>query len=157
MLFFLLPKPIIAGHTFFGTFMIVMLPSYYFCYRRREHQENVIEMMMKYNQFGHAQELPDEPPIDEHPFWGTKEYYENNNNNNNKQEQDTLQQQQHQFDNNNNDTTQHDREFRGLIKERKEWQKQIKNEPTSFDEIFHETTKTNNNTKKEIGSKEVRK
>jgi hypothetical protein len=130
--------------------MIVMLPSYYFCYRRREHQENVIEMMMKYNQFGHAQELPDEPPIDEHPFWGTKEY-ENNNNNNKKQ--DTL---QHQFDNNNT-TTQHDREFRGLIKERKEWQKQIKNEPTSFDEIFHETTKTNNNTKKEIGSKEVRK
>jgi hypothetical protein len=131
--------------------MIVMLPSYYFCYRRREHQENVIEMMMKYNQFGHAQELPDEPPIDEHPFWGTKEYYENNNNNNKKQ--DTLQQ---QFANNDT-TTQHDREFRGLIKERKEWQKQIKNEPTSFDEIFHETTKTNNNTKKEIGSKEVRK
>ena len=37
-------KPLIAGHAFFGTFMIVMLPSYYFCYRRREHQENVIEM-----------------------------------------------------------------------------------------------------------------
>ncbi|OEU11873.1 hypothetical protein FRACYDRAFT_143550, partial [Fragilariopsis cylindrus CCMP1102] len=61
-------KPLIAGHAFFGTFMIVMLPSYYFCYRRREHQENVIEMMMKYNQFGHAQELPDEPPIEQHPF-----------------------------------------------------------------------------------------
>ena len=32
--------------------MVVMVPSYYFCYRRREHHEKVIEMMMKYNQFG---------------------------------------------------------------------------------------------------------
>ena len=111
--------------------MIVMLPSYYFCYRRREHQENVIEMMMKYNQFGHAQELPEEPPIEQHPFWGTKEKKQENNIES--KDTSTLQQ---QFD----DTTKHDREFRGLIKERKEWQTQIK-EP-SFDEIFQETTPT---------------
>ncbi|VEU33882.1 unnamed protein product [Pseudo-nitzschia multistriata] len=105
-------KPVMAGHCFFGTFMVVMLPSYYFCYRRREHQEQVIEMMMKYNQFGHATDLPEEPPLEEHPFW------EQNN------EGDTS-----------NAETKHDREFRGLIKERKEWQKP---QDPSFDEIFQE-------------------
>jgi hypothetical protein len=40
-------KPLLAGHVFFGTFMVVMVPSYYFCYRRREHKEKVIEMMSK--------------------------------------------------------------------------------------------------------------
>ena len=45
-------RPAMAIHFFFGTSMVVMVPSYYFCYRRREHHEKVIEMMMKYNQFG---------------------------------------------------------------------------------------------------------
>mmetsp|Transcript_9607 Transcript_9607/g.11153 ORF Transcript_9607/g.11153 Transcript_9607/m.11153 type:complete len:187 (+) Transcript_9607:88-648(+) len=109
-------KPLIAGHSFFGTFMVVMLPSYYFCYRRREHHEQVIEMMMKYNQFGHAKtDLPAEPPIDEHPFW---------------------EQQQQQQQNNDIIVPKHDREFRGLIKERKEWQKPSKD--PSFEEIFQE-------------------
>lgn len=40
-------KPLLAGHVFFGTFMVVMVPSYYFCYRRREHKEKVIGMMSK--------------------------------------------------------------------------------------------------------------
>jgi len=108
-------KPLIAGHSFFGTFMVVMLPSYYFCYRRREHHEQVIEMMMKYNQFGHAKtDLPAEPPIEEHPFW----------------------EQQQQQQNNDIIVPKHDREFRGLIKERKEWQKSSKD--PSFEEIFQE-------------------
>jgi len=112
MLFF---QPLIAGHSFFGTFMVVMLPSYYFCYRRREHHEQVIEMMMKYNQFGHAKtDLPAEPPIEEHPFW----------------------EQQQQQQNNDIIVPKHDREFRGLIKERKEWQKSSKD--PSFEEIFQE-------------------
>jgi hypothetical protein len=104
-------KPIVAGHFFFGTFMVVMLPSYYFCYRRREHQEQVIEMMMKYNQFGHATELPPEPPLEEHPFWeeGSAADAESR--------------------------SRHDREFRGMIKERKDWQKP---QDPSFDEIFKE-------------------
>lgn len=108
-------RPVVAGHFFFGTFTVVMLPSYYFCYRRREHQEHVIEMMMKYNQFGHATELPEEPPLEEHPFWEQNDTKEGFNN----------------FDAN----TKHNREFRGMIKERKEWQK--KQDP-SFDEIFQE-------------------
>jgi len=105
-------RPVMAGHCFFGTFMIVMLPSYYFCYRRREHQEQVIEMMMKYNQFGHATELPAEPPLEEHPFWEENSGIGAFNN-----------------------ETKHDREFRGMIKERKEWQKP---QDPSFDEIFQE-------------------
>jgi hypothetical protein len=105
-------RPVVAGHFFFGTFMVVMLPSYYFCYRRREHQEEVIEAMMKYNQFGHATDMPPEPPLQEHPFWkeGTTE--------------DVTQQ------------IKHDREFRGMIKERKEWQKPKQDQ--SFEDIFQE-------------------
>ena len=106
-------RPVVAGHIFFGTMMVVMLPSYYFCYRRREHQEQVIRMMMQYNQFGHASDLPAEPPLEEHPFWEQNESGMN-----------TL-----------DAGTKHDREFRGMIKERKEWQK--KQDP-SFDEIFQE-------------------
>jgi hypothetical protein len=104
-------RPVVAGHFFFGTFMVVMLPSYYFCYRRREHQEEVIEKMMQYNQFGHATDMPAEPPIEQHPFW----------------ELGTADDQQ--------ERTKHDREFRGMIKERKEWQKP---QDPSFDEIFQE-------------------
>ena len=107
-------RPVVAGHFFFGTFMVVMLPSYYLCYRRREHQEHVIETMMKYNQFGHANEMPAEVPLEEHPFW--EEADENSIS--------TL-----------DANTKHDREFRGMIKERKEWQKR---EDQSFDEIFQE-------------------
>jgi hypothetical protein len=102
-------RPAVAGHFFFGTFMTVMVPSYYFCYRRREHQEQVIEMMMKYNQFGHATDLPPETPLEEHPFW---------------EETDGT-----------NEESKSDREFRGMIKERKEWQKP---NDQSFEEIFNE-------------------
>eukprot|EP00529_Nitzschia_sp_RCC80_P033688 CAMPEP_0113519446 /NCGR_PEP_ID=MMETSP0014_2-20120614/43524_1 /TAXON_ID=2857 /ORGANISM="Nitzschia sp." /LENGTH=201 /DNA_ID=CAMNT_0000417165 /DNA_START=107 /DNA_END=712 /DNA_ORIENTATION=+ /assembly_acc=CAM_ASM_000159 len=111
--------PVFAGHVFFGTFMVVMLPSYYFCYRRREHQEEVIEMMMKYNQFGHATDLPAEPPIEEHPFW----------------EKMTPEQQRQARD----DQRAHDREFRGMLKERKEWQQP--QETPAFEDIFNEERK----------------
>ena len=103
-------SPRVAGHIFFGTCMFVMLPSYYFCYRRREHQEQVIEMMMKYNQFGHAKEMPPEPPLEEHPFW-------------------------QKIDDKSKVDTKHETEYRGMIKERKEWQKP---KDQSFEEIFNE-------------------
>ena len=106
-------RPAMAGHVFFGTCMLVMLPSYYFCYRKREHQEEVIEMMMKYNRFGHATELPPEPPLEEHPFW-TK-----------------IEEEERRRD----EAAKHAAEYRGMIKERKEWQKK---EDKSFEEIFSE-------------------
>mmetsp|Transcript_83230 Transcript_83230/g.231662 ORF Transcript_83230/g.231662 Transcript_83230/m.231662 type:complete len:190 (+) Transcript_83230:82-651(+) len=106
-------NPRMSGHIFFGTCMFVMLPSYYFCYRRREHQEKVIEMMMQYNQFGHAKEMPAEPPLEEHPFW-------------------------QKASGDNSGTTgggKHESEYRGMIKERKEWQKP---KDQSIEEIFSE-------------------
>merc|ERR1719162_1056575 len=104
-------QPIWVGHSFFGTVMVVMMPSYYFCYRRREHHEQVIESMMQYNQFGHAKtDLPPEPPLEEHPFWEQQEYAD-------------------QYNPDDPTTaitptpTKDDREFRGMIKEQKQWQK----------------------------------
>ena len=72
--------------------------------------------MMKYNQFGHATDLPAEPPLEEHPFW---------------EEQDEIT----SLNNADENKTKHDREFRGMIKERKEWQKP---QDPSFDKIFQE-------------------
>jgi hypothetical protein len=77
--------------------------------RRREHQEQVIESMMKYNQFGHADDMPPDTPLEEHPFW---------------QKTDSK-----------SAAGKHESEFRGMIKERKEWQKK---EDKSFEEIFNE-------------------
>lgn len=102
-------RPLVAGHFFFGTCMVVMLPSYYFCYRRREHHEKVIEAMMKYNEFGHASDMPADTPLEEHPFWEKADKHDIG--------------------------SKHDREYRGMIKEKKDWQKK---EDKSFEEIFSE-------------------
>lgn len=68
-------------------------------------------MMMKYNRFGHAKEMPAEPPLEEHPFW------------------------QKVDDTSKSSESQHQSEYRGMIKERKEWQKP---KDQSFEEIFNE-------------------
>jgi len=73
--------------TFFGVFST----SYYFCCKRRDYKERMIEVMMKLNEFDHASQMPPEPPLEEHPF---------------AKPGDALP----------------DREFRGYINERKEWQ-----------------------------------
>ena len=53
----------------FGTLCLVMFPSYYFCAKRREHQERVIEMMMAANDFRRGEEMPETVPLDNnHPF-----------------------------------------------------------------------------------------
>eukprot|EP00980_Cylindrotheca_fusiformis_P009149 scaffold1992_cov113-Cylindrotheca_fusiformis.AAC.14 len=64
--------------------------------------------MMQYNKFGHAKEMPQEPPLEEHPFWAKSD---------------------------GKDSKKHDREFRGMIKERKEWQKA---EDQALEDIFKE-------------------
>jgi hypothetical protein len=63
---------------------------------------------VQYNQFGHATDMPPEPALEEHPFW---------------QKSDGTQE------------TKHDLEFRGMIKERKEWQEP---QNQSFEDIFNE-------------------
>jgi Protein of unknown function (DUF3767) len=53
----------------FLTCLTVLYGSYYFCYKRRDYQEQMIELMMKLNTFGHASEMPAEIPMDaNHPF-----------------------------------------------------------------------------------------
>ncbi|KAL7467759.1 hypothetical protein ACHAXS_008003 [Conticribra weissflogii] len=60
--------PLFAVNVAFATTAIVVAPSYYFCYRKREHQERVIEMMMAANDFRPGEEMPEQVPIDDHPF-----------------------------------------------------------------------------------------
>lgn len=53
----------------FATVFTVFTGSYYFCVKRRDYQEQMIELMMRLNTFEHAQDMPEERPIDEtHPF-----------------------------------------------------------------------------------------
>ncbi|KAL7575374.1 hypothetical protein ACA910_001887 [Epithemia clementina (nom. ined.)] len=58
-----------AIHVGFVTMMAVNLGSYWFCVRRRDYQEKTIEMLMRYNQFLTADQMPPQIPIDDnHPF-----------------------------------------------------------------------------------------
>ena len=53
----------------FATVFTVFTGSYYFCVKRRDYQEQMIELMMRLNTFEHASNMPEERPIDEtHPF-----------------------------------------------------------------------------------------
>ncbi|CAB9522894.1 expressed unknown protein [Seminavis robusta] len=72
-------------------FMTVTGGSYYFCCRRRDHRERVVEAMMKLNAFEHASQMPSETPLEQHPFAKPGSALP-------------------------------DQEFRGLLKENKEWQ-----------------------------------
>lgn len=80
--------------------------------------------MMQYNQFGHAKtDLPPEPPLEEHPFWEQQDYADQYNNPDDPTTATTP------------TPTKHDREFRGMIKEQKEWQKKAN---PSMEDIFQE-------------------
>lgn len=53
----------------FTSVFVVMGGSYYFCVKRRDYQEEMIELLMRLNTFEHAQNMPPERPIDAtHPF-----------------------------------------------------------------------------------------
>ena len=58
----------LAVHVGFLTLLSVNFGSYYFCVKRRDYQERTIELLMKQNQFLSASEMPEEIPIDNHPF-----------------------------------------------------------------------------------------
>ena len=58
-----------ATNVGFGSLMVVYLGSYYFCVKRRDYKEQMIELMMKLNSFEHALNMPQQTPVDEHhPF-----------------------------------------------------------------------------------------
>jgi hypothetical protein len=62
-------RPSLAVNAGFATFFAVYFGSYYFCVRRRDYKELMIEQMMKLNAFEHALQMPEPVPLDEnHPF-----------------------------------------------------------------------------------------
>ena len=91
-------SPLFVLNSAFVTTALVAAPSYYFCYRRREHKEATIEMMMKANDFQHSEEMPEPIPNAEHPFL-------------------------EEMDNEKTDSLKQ-KEFVARLKEKKEWQKQ---------------------------------
>jgi hypothetical protein len=107
--------PFFAGNVAFFTTILVAAPSYYFCFRKREHQEKVIEMMMAANDFRPGEEMPKTVPLDEsHPFLNVKNKSEN-------------------ADGGDADLK---KEFIARLKEKKEWQEQHQLEDA--DKIFKE-------------------
>jgi hypothetical protein len=53
----------------FITTIGVYFGSYYFCVKRRDYEERMIQLMMKLNSFEPATNMPEERPVDEtHPF-----------------------------------------------------------------------------------------
>jgi len=92
-------RPFFAGKVAFATVCLVYFPSYYFCAKRREQQERVIEMMMAVNDFRPGEEMPEAVPLNEyHPFLNTNE------------------------GNGEDDVTGLQKEFVARLKERKDWQ-----------------------------------
>ena len=106
--------PFFAGNIAFLTALIVAAPSYYFCFRKREHQERVIEMMMAANDFRPGEEMPETVPLDEsHPFLHVGK-------------DDVAEE----------DDKDLKKEFIARLKEKKEWQKQ--HELEDADKVFKE-------------------
>jgi hypothetical protein len=93
--------PLFAINIAFLTTVTVTIPSYYFCYKKRDHQERVIAMMMAANDFRPGEEIPEQIPVGkDHPFLDVKQ-----NNNNGDKDEAKLQ-----------------KEFVARLKEKKEWQ-----------------------------------
>lgn len=94
----------------FFTCYVVYVGSYYFCYKRRNYQEQMIELMMKLNTFEHASTMPPEIPYNEnHPFVIPKEMDNSPTND--------------EYDANNVSIP--TRQYVAKLPERKEWQKKV--------------------------------
>lgn len=109
------------SHYFFAfniacaTALVVATPSYYFCFRRREHQELVIEMMMAANDFKTEEEMPETVPLDkDHPFLSVR-------------------------DKEDGDDKDLQKEFVARLKEKKDWQEP--HQTQDADEVFKEVKK----------------
>ena len=136
-------------HVGFSTVFLVMGGSYYFCVKRRDYQEQMIELLMQLNTFEPVQNMPAERPIDQtHPFVrpddgavvtkdetvtrSTATTTTNHNNNNNNQTIPTKQYVAH-------------------IPERKEWQT-----PTPTQDAAKIFQPYNNNNKNDSGNHETK-
>ncbi|KAL7543251.1 hypothetical protein ACHAXR_012550 [Thalassiosira sp. AJA248-18] len=111
-------NPFFAINVAFGTALIVAAPSYYFCFRKREHQEKVIEMMMAANDFRPGEEAPETVPLDkDHPFLDVKS----------------------KADGDDRDDRDLQKEFVARLKEKKDWQEP--HQTQDADEVFKEVKK----------------
>lgn len=104
-----------AGNVAFATSMIVAAPSYYFCFRRREHKEKVIETMMRANDFQTQEEMPEPVPLEDHPFMEKSEGGIGRG---------------------------QDKEFSARLRDRKEWEKPPSKEERDPSKVFKEVKKT---------------
>lgn len=60
---------LVAVNVGFASFFTVFVGSYYFCVKRRDYREKMIQLMMKLNSFEHALNMPESVPVnEEHPF-----------------------------------------------------------------------------------------
>jgi Protein of unknown function (DUF3767) len=60
---------ITAVNVGFASVFVVMGGSYFFCVKKRDYQEQMIALMMKFNTAEHVQEMPEQIPVDDHhPF-----------------------------------------------------------------------------------------
>jgi hypothetical protein len=102
-------SPLMVLNSAFFTTFLVAGPSYYFCFKRREHKEATIELMMRANDFNHQEDMPEPIPNKEHPFLEVSDADE------------SIKQ----------------KEFVARLKEKKEWQKQdtIKDASNVFKEV----------------------
>ena len=95
------PRAVVfAVNVGFGTTAVVLGTSYLVCVRKRDYQEQMIELMMQYNAFAPAEEMPEQIPMDErHPFVAPIEAEE--------------------------ESAAKNVEYFGVLEERKEWQAQL--------------------------------
>ena len=116
-------RNLFAGGVAYGTMILVFAPSYYFCYRKREHQEHVIEMMMAANDFLPGEEMPESVPLErgEHPFLDVKDKGGVG------------------IDDDNYDDRDLQKEFVARLKEKKDWQEP--HHTKDADEVFKEVKK----------------
>jgi hypothetical protein len=98
-----------AGNVAFISMFVVGGGTYYFCCKRRDYQERMVEAMMKMNAFEHASQMPAQTPLEEHPF-------------------------QKPGDEDGRGIA--GQEFRGFVKEKREWQP--KDETKDMTEVFTE-------------------
>ena len=107
----------------FTALMTVYVGSYFFCVKRRDYHETLINFMMRLNSFDHAEKIPEQRPIDEyHPFVAplaintttTAANNTNYNNNNNNANTPTT-----------SGTVAPTKQYVAKLPERKQWQKQL--------------------------------
>ena len=112
--------PIFALNIGFATTILVFIPSYYFCVKKRDYKEHLIEFMMNANEFEKASAMPPQVPAgEEHPFLDPAAVATANakgNANANSASGDAAQSDAP------GTATVADREFVGHLPEKKEWQ-----------------------------------